>query len=179
MGERGRTVATETKSETAQRQSEGQVARSTPGGAPMDVGDSLEVVPLRCCTAWSALLRWTKPLLSADGPFKSDQDTFDAARPDAALDFNGCDRLELPALGSLLVEHILKLFAGHLAAEHALAELDHCVLVSIRHARTILGQVLSGHASRATAASSCLPGPRRARASYALRESPDSAGADG
>src|SRR5829696_3847038 len=76
---------------------------------------------------------------SADWPFKGDQDTFDAARPDAALDFNGSDRLELPALGSVLIEHILELLAGHLAAEHALAELDHRVLVSIRHAEDDTG----------------------------------------
>ena len=78
-------------------------------------------------------------VVSGDGSFKSDQDTFNAAGPDATLDFNGCDRLELPALGSLLIEHILKLLAGHLAAKHAFAELDHRVLVSIRHAKTIRG----------------------------------------
>jgi hypothetical protein len=44
----------------------------------------------------------------------------------------------LPALGSLLIENVLKLFARHLAAEHALAEFDYRVLVSIRHVRTIL-----------------------------------------
>jgi hypothetical protein len=35
---------------------------------------------------------------SADRPFKGDEETFDAARPNAALHFNGGDRLELPAL---------------------------------------------------------------------------------
>ena len=91
---------------------------------------------------------------SADRPFKSDEDTFHAARTDAALDFNGCDRLELPALGSLLVEHILELFARHFAAEHALAKLDHRVFVSNCHATTILGQVPNNHGSPA------LPPPR-------------------
>ena len=74
---------------------------------------------------------------SADRPFKGDEETFDPAGPDAALDFDGGDRLELPALSSMLVQHLLKLAAGHLAADHALAELDHCVLVAVRHATTI------------------------------------------
>ena len=132
-------------------------ARSRPDHYRTSLARSATIQSLVCaCDPPSALLRWTKPLPSADRAFKSDQHTFDAARPDAALDFNGCDRLELPALGSMLIEHILKLFAGHLPAEHALAELDHRVLVSIRHATTILSHVLSGHASRATTASSCL-----------------------
>ena len=67
---------------------------------------------------------------SADRTFKGDEETFDPARPDAALDFDGGDRLELPALSSMLVEHHLELVAGHLAADHALAELDHRVLVA-------------------------------------------------
>jgi hypothetical protein len=74
---------------------------------------------------------------SADRTFKGDEETFDPARPDAALDFDGGDRLELPALSSMLVEHHLELVAGHLAADHALAELDHRVLVAVRHATTI------------------------------------------
>jgi hypothetical protein len=44
---------------------------------------------------------------SADRPFKGDEETFDPARPDAAVDFDGGDRLELPALGSMLIEHLL------------------------------------------------------------------------
>ena len=36
---------------------------------------------------------------SADRPFKGDEETFDPARPDAAPDFDGGDRLELPAPG--------------------------------------------------------------------------------
>ena len=75
---------------------------------------------------------------SADRLFKGDEETFDPARPDAALDFDGGDRLELPALSSMIVEHILELVAGHLAADHALAELDHLVLVAVRHATTIV-----------------------------------------
>jgi hypothetical protein len=75
---------------------------------------------------------------SADRPFKGDEETFDAARPNAALHFNGGDRLELPALSCILVEHLLELVAGHLAADHALAELDHRVLVAVRHATTIV-----------------------------------------
>jgi hypothetical protein len=75
---------------------------------------------------------------SADRPFKGDEETFDPAGPDAALDFDGGDRLELPALGSMLVEHLLEFVAGHLAADHALAELDHRVLVAVRHATTIV-----------------------------------------
>ncbi len=75
---------------------------------------------------------------SAHRPFKGDEETFDPARPDAALDFDGGDRLELPALSSMLVEHFLELVAGHLAAHHALAELDHRVLVAVRHATTIV-----------------------------------------
>jgi hypothetical protein len=77
-------------------------------------------------------------LSSADWLFKGDEETFDPARPDAALDFDGGDRLELPALRSMLVKHVLELVAGHLAADHALAELDHRVLVAIRHATTIV-----------------------------------------
>ena len=46
---------------------------------------------------------------SADRPFKGDEETFDPARPDAAVDFDGGDRLELPALGSMLIEHLLEL----------------------------------------------------------------------
>ena len=46
---------------------------------------------------------------SADRPFKGDEETFDPARPDAAPDFDGGDRLELPALSSMLVEHVLSL----------------------------------------------------------------------
>jgi hypothetical protein len=75
---------------------------------------------------------------SADRPFKGDEETFDPARPDAALDFDGGDRFELPALSCMLVEHLLELVAGHLAADHALAELDHRVLVAGRHATTIV-----------------------------------------
>ena len=75
---------------------------------------------------------------SADRLFKGDEETFDPARPDAALDFDGGDRLELPAVSSMLVEHLLELGAGHLAADHALAELDHCVSVAVRHATTIV-----------------------------------------
>jgi hypothetical protein len=75
---------------------------------------------------------------SADRPFKGDEETFDPARPDAALDFDGGDRFELPALSCMFVEHLLELVAGHLAADHALAELDHRVLVAVRHATTIV-----------------------------------------
>ncbi len=75
---------------------------------------------------------------SADRPFKGDEETFDPARPDAAPDFDGGDRLELPALSGMLVEHRLELVAGHLAADHALAELDHRVLVAVRHPTTIV-----------------------------------------
>ena len=75
---------------------------------------------------------------SADRPFKGDEETFDPARSDAALDFDGGDRPELPALSSMLVEHLLEPVAGHLAADHALAELDHRVLVAVRHAKTIV-----------------------------------------
>jgi hypothetical protein len=75
---------------------------------------------------------------SADRPFKGDEETFDTARTDAALDFDGGDCLELPALSSMLVKHLLELIAGHLAADHAFAELDHCVLVAVRHATTIV-----------------------------------------
>ena len=39
-------------------------------------------------------------LQSADLPFEGDEDTFDAARPHAALDFNRCDCLELQLLAS-------------------------------------------------------------------------------
>ena len=46
---------------------------------------------------------------SADRPFKGDGETFDPAGSDAALDFDGGDRLELPALGSMLIEHLLEL----------------------------------------------------------------------
>ena len=74
---------------------------------------------------------------SADRPFKGDEETFDPARPDAALDFDGGDPLELPALSSMLVQYLLEFVAGHLAADHALAELDHRVLVAVRHAMTI------------------------------------------
>jgi hypothetical protein len=75
---------------------------------------------------------------SADRPFKGDEETFNPTRPDASLDFDGGDRLELPALSSMLVEHLLELVAGHLAADHALAELDHRVLVAVRHGTTIV-----------------------------------------
>jgi hypothetical protein len=75
---------------------------------------------------------------SADRLFKGDEDTFDPARPDAALNFDGGDRLELPAVSSMLVEHLLELGAGHLAADHALAEFDHHVLVAVRYATTIV-----------------------------------------
>ena len=75
---------------------------------------------------------------SADRAFKGDEETFDAARPDATLDFDRSDRLELPALSSMLVEHVLELVARHFAADHALAELDHCVLVAVRHVMTIV-----------------------------------------
>jgi hypothetical protein len=75
---------------------------------------------------------------SADRPFKGDEETFDPARPDAALDFNGGDRPELQALSGMLVENLFELVAGHLAADHALAELDHRVLVAVRHATTIV-----------------------------------------
>jgi len=59
------------------------------------------------------------PLVSsADRPFKGDEETFDPAGSDTALDFDGGDRLELPALGSMIVEHLLEHVAGHLAAGH-------------------------------------------------------------
>ncbi len=84
---------------------------------------------------------------SADRPFKGDEETFDPARPDAAPDLDGGDRPELPALSGMLVENLFEVVAGHLAADHALAELDHRVLVAVRHATTIVA------ASRLTSAS--------------------------
>ena len=39
---------------------------------------------------------------SVDRPFKRDEETLDRARPDAALDFDGGDRPELPTLSSVL-----------------------------------------------------------------------------
>src|SRR5215212_7694006 len=70
-----------------------------------------------------------------------DEDTFDRTRADAALDFDRRQRLELPALSSMLVEHLLNLVARHLAADHALAELDHPVFVAVHHTRTIVCRV--------------------------------------
>src|SRR5829696_2932267 len=78
---------------------------------------------------------------SADLPFEGDEDTFDRTRADAALDFDRRERLELPALSSMLVEHLLNLVARHLAADHALAELDHPVFVAVHHTRTIVCRV--------------------------------------
>jgi hypothetical protein len=63
---------------------------------------------------------------SADRPFKGNEETFDPAGPDAALDFDGGVGLELPALGSMLVEHVLELVAGHLAADR------HQVVIPLR-----------------------------------------------
>src|SRR5215203_3735103 len=87
-------------------------------------------------------------LSSADLPFEGDEDTFDRTRADAALDFDRRERLELPALSSMLVEHLLNLVAGHLAADHALAELDHPVFVAVHHTRTIVCPVRLTNAGR-------------------------------
>jgi hypothetical protein len=95
---------------------------------------------------------------SADLPFEGDEKTFDPARPDAALHFNRRDRLELPALSSMLVEHVLELVAGHLAADHALTELDHRVFVAVRHTTTIAARPLDEcQSERAPAGMVALP----------------------
>src|SRR5215207_3170432 len=90
---------------------------------------------------------------SADLPFEGDEDTFDRTRADAALDFDRRERLELPALSSMLVEHLLNLVARHLAADHALAELDHPVFVAVHHTRTIVCRVRLTSTGRARAPS--------------------------
>jgi hypothetical protein len=56
-----------------------------------------------------------------------------------ALHVRAGDRLELPALGSVLVEEPLKLPAGHLAADHALADLDDLVFIALGHRLPPLG----------------------------------------
>src|SRR5215218_8197222 len=71
--------------------------------------------------------------LSADGrrgsgPLERHQYALDPARTDPALDLDGGDRLERPALLAVLVEHLLQLLAGHLAPEQALSQFHDLVL---------------------------------------------------
>jgi hypothetical protein len=128
---------------TAEAEPSSEVVKSTNSSA---IGFPFACAPRHCadCDAQRQLMIWDDDraravlVSSADRPFKGDEQTFDPARPNAALDFDGGDRLELPALSSMLVEHVLELVAGHLAADHALAELDHHVLVAVYHARTIV-----------------------------------------
>src|SRR5215217_604401 len=80
------------------------------------------------------------------GPLERHQYALDPARTNPALDLDGGDRLERPALLTVLVEHLLELLAGHLAPEQALSQLHDLVL---RH-----GALLS------SSASSCQRPPR-------------------
>ena len=63
----------------------------------------------------------------ADTALEGDKETLGPPRANPTLHIRAGDRLELPALGSVLVEELLKLPAGHLAADHALADLDDLV----------------------------------------------------
>jgi hypothetical protein len=45
--------------------------------------------------------------------------------------------LSCQPVGGMLVEHLLQLVTGHLAADHALAEFDHLVLITVRHVLTV------------------------------------------
>ena len=70
---------------------------------------------------------------SAGAALEGDQDAVDTAGTDAALDLHAGDRLELPALGGVLVEDALELRAGHLAADELLAEFHDLVLEPVSH----------------------------------------------
>src|SRR5688572_10859986 len=66
---------------------------------------------------------------SGDGPLEGHQHTLGATGADPALDLDGGDGLDLPALPGVLVEHTLELARGHLAADEPFANLDDLVLV--------------------------------------------------
>src|SRR4051812_43845634 len=70
---------------------------------------------------------------SGEWSLEGDQDALHASRSHAALHVDGRDRSELPALTSVLVQDLLQLVAGHLAADHPLADLLHLVLVTPSH----------------------------------------------
>jgi hypothetical protein len=80
------------------------------------------------------------------------------ARTDPPLHVGGGERLELPPLARVLVEHRLHLAPAHLAADHPLADLDDEVLVALLHDRSCL----SG--GRVAARASMRPGGPTSRA---------------
>src|SRR3954471_2201564 len=70
---------------------------------------------------------------SAHRPLEGDEHTLDATTAKPALDVHGGDGTQLPALLCVLVQHLLQLVTGHLAAEHALTKFHDLVLVPTRH----------------------------------------------
>src|SRR5215470_6746710 len=96
---------------------------------PSPGGCSVELAWLVLLSGWLAVM-W----LSGGRTLERDEDASHASRADAALHFNRRYRLQLPPLLGVLVEGLLQLVSGHLAADQALAKLDHLVLESTCHA---------------------------------------------
>ena len=59
---------------------------------------------------------------------EGDEHAIDTTRSDTSLHLDSGDRLERPALRAVVVENLLELVAGHLAADESLTKLDHLVL---------------------------------------------------
>lgn len=69
-------------------------------------------------------------------PLEGDQQTFDPTRAEATLDLSGGDGLQqLPARGGLLIEDLLQLIAGYLAADQAFTDLERCTHSAFVHRR--------------------------------------------
>jgi hypothetical protein len=66
-----------------------------------------------------------------DAALEGDKEAFGTPGSNSTLYVRDGNRLELPALGSVIVEELLKLPAGHLAADHPLADLDDLVFVAL------------------------------------------------
>jgi hypothetical protein len=64
---------------------------------------------------------------------EGDKEALGPPRSNPTLHIGTSDRLELPALGSVLVEELLELAAGHLAADQALPDFDDLVFIAFGH----------------------------------------------
>src|SRR4029453_13394842 len=68
-----------------------------------------------------------------DAALEGDKEALGPAGSDPTLHIRAGNRPEPPALGSVLVEELLKFPPGHLAANHLLADLDDLVFVALGH----------------------------------------------
>src|SRR4051794_4303205 len=108
----------------SERQPDGRHGIARPGGAEGCQQAARRRVTVTAVVGSGRLL---------DEAFERDEQPVDTARADAALDLRARDRLDLPAVAGMLVEDLLELVAGELAADEPLAQLQHPVLHSLSH----------------------------------------------